>query len=185
MMTFYLPFIALLLLVQLSLGIEDGEKEGDGVNPHAKLYSQHMREKFEQSFHDKCTKYPFVQQWVNKLENPGDKYYTFIFQESHLKSGGLGDRIGGLLTAMGTALRTNRTLLITSENQFHELFRPYHPTDIKNSKEEAKYTWEHKKWKKWTNWDPVIAGNDATELDLWYVFLSIFLPSSLSYHRIT
>ncbi len=162
-------FLALLMLLCCSAG-SDGEKYQQGEeSEHITAYSRHIRKKFEQSFHDKCTKYPFVDKWVQSLEGGMNRnYYTFMFQENGLKNGGLGDRLGGLLTAVGTALRTNRTLLIESDNDFHELFRPYHPEDIKLSSNGSKYSWRKKDWKKWTNVSRKYSGNDEWELDLWY-----------------
>ena len=110
----------------------------------------------------------WVKKWVQKLEDPGDKYYTFVFQDDHWRNGGLGDRIGGLLTAVATSLRTDRQLLVTSSNKFHELFRPYHPTDVLKPTNESKYTWNRKKWKEWTKWEPGWSENDEFELDLYY-----------------
>ena len=40
-------------------------------------------------------------------------------------NGGLGDRLGGLITAMAFALRTNRIFLIHGDKSFEESFRPY------------------------------------------------------------
>ena len=49
--------------------------------------------------HDKCSKYHFVDKWVQSLEGGMYRnYYIFMFQENGLKNGGLGDRLGGLLT---------------------------------------------------------------------------------------
>jgi len=89
-------------------------------------YTQAIRERFEESFHSKCSKYPFLKQWEHKLEHTDDRFVTFMYHEPGLRNGGLGDRIAGLLNAVGIALRTNRTLLIESHNDFHELFQPYH-----------------------------------------------------------
>jgi len=89
-------------------------------------YTQALRERFEASFHSKCNKYPFLKQWEHKLEHTDERFMTFMYHEPGLRNGGLGDRIAGLLNAVGIALRTNRTLLIESSNDFHELFQPYH-----------------------------------------------------------
>ena len=162
-------FLAFLALLCCNARIEGEESQHYESVEHAKAYSLRLREKFEQSFHDKCAKYHFVDKWVQSLEEGMYRnYYTFMFQENGLKNGGLGDRLGGLLTAIGTALRTNRTLLIESNNGFHELFRPYHPEDIKLSSNNSKYSWNKKEWKKWTNVNPKFSGNDDWELDLWY-----------------
>ena len=50
----------------------------------------------------------------------------------------------------------------------YELFRPYHPEDIKLSSNNSKYSWNKKEWKKWTNVNPKFSGNDDWELDRWY-----------------
>ena len=126
-----LALLLLLMAIKVIIAIDDGDKEDQSVNARVKSYGAHMRERFEKSFEDKCLKYPFVHQWIHRLENPGGRYYTFVFQDDHWNNGGLGDRIGGLLTAIATSLRTNRQLLVTSSNRFDELFRPYHPEDIK------------------------------------------------------
>lgn len=157
-----------LTMIMDTRAVEDGAKEGESVNPRVKSYGAHMRERFEKSFEDKCLKYPFVQRWINKLENPGGRYYTFVFQDDHWNNGGLGDRIGGLLNAISTSLRTNRQLFVTSSNRFHELFRPYHPTDIRKPTNESKYSWDRKTWKKWTDWEEGWSENDEFELDLYW-----------------
>lgn len=163
-----LMLVMIAVHMDVAMAVEDGEKEGDNVHPSVKSYGAHMKDRFERTFHEKCSKYPFVQKWVRKLENPGKKYYTFVFQDDHWKNGGLGDRIGGLLTAIATSLRTDRQLLVTSSNRFHDLFRPYHPTDIVKPMNESKYTWHHKKWKQWTEWEAGWSENDEFELDLYY-----------------
>ena len=89
-------------------------------------YTRALRERFEASFHSKCHKYPFIKQWENKLEHTDERFITFMYHEPGLRNGGLGDRIAGLLNAIGIALRTNRTLLIESSNDFYALFQPYH-----------------------------------------------------------
>ena len=42
-------------------------------------FMDEIRTNFEQSFHNRCDKYPFVDQWVKKLEvtsNRIDKFWT-------------------------------------------------------------------------------------------------------------
>lgn len=70
----------------------------------------------------------------------------FVMQEHGLRNGGLGDRLAGLVTF---SVRFNRTLIIRSENNFHTLFRPYHPTDILETK--PKYTWGN--WMTWSGYN--------------------------------
>jgi hypothetical protein len=104
-------------------------------------YTQSLRTRFETAFQEKCTKYPFVKQWERSLENTTDRYVTFMYHEPGLKNGGFGDRIAGLLNAMAIALRSNRTLLIESQNGFHNLFQPYH-SNLLNNGTPQKYTWK-------------------------------------------
>ena len=75
--------------------------------------------------YQKCNKYPFVQNYITRIRNkiPGatDRYAIFVLHEkSYL--GGLGDRLGGLISAFAFALRTNRTFLIEADSSFQESF---------------------------------------------------------------
>jgi hypothetical protein len=92
-----------------------------------------LKPAFEKSFHDRCTteKYPFVQKFVDKLENPGDRFVHFVLHEHGFHNGGFGDRLAGLLTATAMALRFDRQLLIQSNNGFDELFEPYRPPGMR------------------------------------------------------
>ncbi len=114
----------------------------------ASYTKQHMRAKFEEDFHNRCDKHPFVQQFYNRLENPNDRFIVFTYHEKGLRNGGIGDRFGGLTTAVALSLRFNRTLLIKASNGFHQSFRPYHPTDVHS--ESPKYLWQN--WANWTNY---------------------------------
>ena len=84
---------------------------------------------FLKSFTDRCTveKYPFIQRFYERQNNPGDRYVHFVFHEHRFRNGGFGDRLAGLITAAAIALRFDRQLLIESRSGFEELFRPYHP----------------------------------------------------------
>eukprot|EP00428_Durinskia_dybowskii_P067971 CAMPEP_0170370138 /NCGR_PEP_ID=MMETSP0117_2-20130122/8355_1 /TAXON_ID=400756 /ORGANISM="Durinskia baltica, Strain CSIRO CS-38" /LENGTH=524 /DNA_ID=CAMNT_0010624901 /DNA_START=49 /DNA_END=1623 /DNA_ORIENTATION=+ len=124
---------------------------------------QSQKNAFEQTFHDRCDKYPFVSQYINKLEKSDERYFVFVYQENGLRNGGLGDKIGGLVSAVAMALRFNRTLILRSNNDMHEVFRPYHPTDIHS--ETPKYSWTN--ITSWSNFNPEYANNDATEYDLY------------------
>ncbi len=127
-------------------------------------YKDHLKNSFEKTFHKKCDKYPFVQRYVNKLEHPDDTYLTFVYQEPGLRNGGLGDRLGGLITAVAIANRFNRTLLIkATTNEMYKVFRPYHPTDIHAAV--PKYTWNN--WTSWNHYNSKYEGNDATEMDIY------------------
>eukprot|EP01040_Poterioochromonas_malhamensis_P019164 gene19163-22574_t len=105
------------------------------------LVASTVAQKFEDSFHEKCDKYPFVQQYNKLLTNPTGRYITFVMQQPNLRNGGLGDRIAGLSTAVMLSLRFNRTLIIRSGNFLHLYFRPFHPTDI--HAQPPQYTWEN------------------------------------------
>jgi hypothetical protein len=124
---------------------------------------QYHKNSFEKTFHDRCDKYPFVGQYINKLEHSDERYFVFVYQENGLKNGGLGDKLGGLVSAAAMALRFNRTLILRSNNDMHEVFRPYHPTDIHNPT--PKYSWTN--ITSWSNFDPRYSNSDATEYDLY------------------
>lgn len=124
---------------------------------------QYYKEEFERNFHERCDKYPFVEQYVNKLVNSDERYFVFVYQEHGLKNGGLGDKLGGLISAVAMALRFNRTLILRSSNDMHEVFRPYHPTDIHSPT--PTYSWTN--ITTWSHYDWKYANNDATEYDLY------------------
>lgn len=124
---------------------------------------KYHKEQFEKTFHDRCDKYPFVDHYVRKVEFSDERYLTFVYQESGLKNGGLGDKIGGLVSAVAMAIRFNRTLLVRSQNDMHEVFRPYHPTDIHS--DNPKYSWTN--ITQWSHYDWKYANRDETEYDLY------------------
>lgn len=126
-------------------------------------FTTYLQEEFEHTFHARCQKYPFVQLFVDRLENPSDKFIMFVYQEPGLKNGGLGDRLAGLVSAMAIALRMNRTLLIRYSNGLDRLFRPYHPEDLYN--DVALYSWEN--YTLHTSYKASYADNDNTEYDMW------------------
>ena len=147
----------LLVVFVLGLALSRGER---GLK-----FANRQRLRFESRFNKTCMKYPFVNKWINQLENTGDKYVVFVYHEEGLRNGGLGDRIGGLISAMTISLRLNRTLLIQSANDFGTLFRPYHPTDIALPGPQQRYTWSN--WTNWSRYNVSYSNNDNTELDLW------------------
>jgi hypothetical protein len=127
-------------------------------------YTSMIQQQFIKQFQDTCSKYPFVNRFISKLEDPGDRYLMFVFDEQGLNNGGLGDRFAGLLSAVSMALRFNRTLLIRDSRGFSKYFRPYHPEDIHNNT--PKYLWDD--YLQWSNYDVKLANHDATEYDLYY-----------------
>lgn len=90
-----------------------------------------IREKFDKKFHQKCGKYPFVEQYKRYLSNLSQvpkqdlKYIIFTFHEGKASLGGLGDRLAGLITTIAYAIRYNRVLLIAADNSFEEYFQSY------------------------------------------------------------
>jgi hypothetical protein len=107
-----------------------------------KIYT--TKEKFENNFNKKCSKYPFIKQYLANLEAPSNRYIVFFMYKEGVSNGGLGDRMSGLVSAMSFALRTNRTLLISGDAAFTEAFQPYHPNN-----DDGKRSWINWGWAGW------------------------------------
>lgn len=106
---------------------------------HGKTYFEQLKNRFEASFQDRCHNYPFVNQYLKRLADPGDRFVVFVWQEAGLQTGGLGDRLAGLITAATMALRFNRTLLIESNTgSFGTMFQPY---QINHAEPQYTYDW--------------------------------------------
>ena len=104
-------------------------------------YSQSgPRSRFESNFNKVCSKYPFVAQYLANLENPSQRFFVYVFDEAGVDNGGLGDRLGGLVTAVAYALRTGRTLLISADKSVEEAFEPYHPNN------NGRFRWGNNSW---------------------------------------
>lgn len=135
-------------------------------------YTENFQARFEKSFKDSCLKYDFISEYWSNLEKPSNKYVVVVMSEHGINHGGLGDRLGGLVTAVMIAIRFKRTLLIESVDGFTSLFRPYrnpanHEADFYiNGNPENKYTYLN--WTSWTSYDYKLSNNDATEYDQWY-----------------
>eukprot|EP01038_Epipyxis_sp_PR26KG_P014109 gene14109-18930_t len=123
----------------------------------------HLETHFHEEFEKQCMKYPFVENYYKKLENPGENYVVMVFQENRYSPGGLGDRLAGVVNAFAVASRLNRTLLIKHQSNLGELFRPYHPSYY--DKQYSPYNYSD--WS-WTNYDYSLENNDNTEYDLWF-----------------
>jgi hypothetical protein len=97
------------------------------------------RKRFEEKL-EVCKRYPFYNTYLNSITKPSGRYIIYVFHDQALGSqGGLGDRLGGMVSAMAYAMRTNRTLLIHADKSFEDAFQPYHPNkDTQLS---------------WSNWD--------------------------------
>ena len=110
------------------------------------------RQRFENRFNQTCRKYPFVNDFVRNLENPSRRYVIFVYHETGQgNTGGLGDRLGGMVSAIAFALRTNRTLLISADKAFEDAFQPYQMNN-----HVGKYKWGN--WD-WAGWDRSFSGN--------------------------
>ncbi|CAM6001888.1 unnamed protein product [Sphagnum balticum] len=111
-----------------------------------------MKEKFENRFLKSCSKYPFYHQHINTLENPRIDYVNYVFDDGG-NGGGLGDRLGGIITAYAFALRTNRSFYITSlDKSFYESFRPYYSqSTLSIDQNEYEYTWKNLSWLHYTD----------------------------------
>lgn len=146
---------------------------------------QQLRETFERDFHSSCDSYQFVQRYISNIENPSNRHIVFVYHENGLKNGGLGDRLGGIVTAAANAIRFNRTLLIQSANGFENLFRPYYnapsssstlspsltPTSPVFSRQglesQLKKNYSYDYWTSWSGYNHSYQDRDETEYDLW------------------
>ena len=118
----------------------------------ASSYSlHHMKNKFLSDYNSKCSKYPFTRKFYELLEKSidsngakfltaegvtygGGQYNISISIIYMVISGGFGDRLAGLTSAIAYSLMFNRKLYIKSFFPgFEEYFRPYHPNHA--------YTW--------------------------------------------
>jgi hypothetical protein len=92
-----------------------------------------VRDNFDKSFTQSCQKYKFVEQYWNQLEHPTGRVVEFIYSSKVSKEGdfgGVGDRLGGLITATAIALRFGRTLVIRADDDFYDYFRPYRDPSV-------------------------------------------------------
>lgn len=91
-----------------------------------------VRDRFETRFIKTCSKYDFVDRFVKLLEQPSDTYTIFVYSEQGANNnGGLGDRLGGVITALAYSLRTGRNFLLASDRGFERSFRRYHPSHLR------------------------------------------------------
>lgn len=92
--------------------------------------ASNKRQKFEENFQHRCSKYPFVDKFHNMLRRPYSDFLIFVYHEpGQGGNGGLGDRLAGIITALAFALRSNRTFLIVGDESFEKAFAPYFKTD--------------------------------------------------------
>ena len=109
-----------------------------------------IKQKFENSTRQKCSKYPFFETFESMIRNPSGDYLIFVYHEHGSGgNGGLGDRLAGMITALAFALRTRRTFLIVGDDSFEKSFRPYFNPSNKTSKDSSLNP-------SWANWYPSI-----------------------------
>lgn len=71
-------------------------------------YNDEKKKKFKTSFDNHCNKYPFVSKWKNMIESRSskeDKFFIFVYQEDGSKTGGMGDRFAGIVSAVALSIR--------------------------------------------------------------------------------
>jgi hypothetical protein len=127
-----------------------------------------LKPKFHQEFVDSCSKYPFYHNYLNNLKHPPGRFVVFVFEEKNLKTGGMGDRMAGLLTAAGMAIRFNRTLIVRSQDGLGKLFRPYIPAEDEASLVGLVKYGNGSHDLDWARYNKSYANNDQTELDLYF-----------------
>ena len=92
------------------------------------------KERFENVFFKKCPKYEFYNRYISQFKDRGERdreqdYIIFVFHDPSSSTGGLGDRLAGLLTSFAFSVRTGRRLLVQGDEAMETLFRPFHPSD--------------------------------------------------------
>lgn len=117
-------------------------------------YTQHLREKFDHKFGKSCRKYEFIDRYLKLWKDDNVReYVAFVFHEHGQNSGaggGLGDRLGGILTALAFAIRTNRKFILHSDDpELAQLFRPISLSAKNNLTEANEPTWSDWKWMHW------------------------------------
>jgi hypothetical protein len=125
-----------------------------------------LKPQFHKNFVKSCKKYPFTKQFSHRLKNPNGKVVVFVFQEQGQMNGGFGDRIAGLITAVGLALRYDRTLIIRAHNDFSKLFLPY--TSDAEHERDGRYQYNLSTIDQWAKYHSKYENNNETELDLWH-----------------
>lgn len=112
-------------------------------------YHNILEERFSLDFLDKCYfKYAWVRDYLHRFRNEkhfsGNRTYAiFIYDDSYIRArkGGLGDRLGGMITTFIWALRKKRTFLIEADkNGLPTLLQPLRFGDISNLLQQASIT---------------------------------------------
>lgn len=113
-----------------------------------KTYKTIVKSKFEEKFRRVCSRYKFYDRYKEILLHPRQDYMIFVYQEARQKSGGIGDRLAGMITAIAYAIRSNRNFLIAGDDTVERYFKPY---DF-NIPELIKRNLSYSRWE-WANWE--------------------------------
>ena len=111
------------------------------------IYRNILEKRFSADFLEKCYfKHAWVRDYLGKFRKEkhffsGNRTYAiFIYDDNFIRArkGGLGDRLGGIITTFIWALRKNRTLLIESDkNGLPTLLQPLRLGDLSDLLEQA------------------------------------------------
>ena len=134
---------------------------------NAQVTIEYLKDMFTRDFHRTCDKYSIVEQYINILRKPPNRYIVFVYSEEGLKNGGIGDRFGGLITATAIALRFNRTLLVESNDGMDMLFQPYFPANLRSVNNHSVFSYRKSDWTAMYNYNHSLSNNDNTEYDLY------------------
>jgi hypothetical protein len=123
---------------------------------------------FNFKFNTTCGKYPFVQKYFHSLDVPHKDVLIYSFYESkYKKSGGLGDRLAGMVSAIAFALRSDRTFLIQGDSTFSAAFKPFGRT---------------RSWSDWKtlDWQQVSKSKNTTVL-LFMLYYTTYEPMNINH----
>lgn len=112
-------------------------------------YQNTLEDRFSVDFLEKCYfKHSWVRNylqkfWTEKHFSGNRSYAIFIYDDSYIRArkGGLGDRLGGMITTFIWALRKNRNFLIEADkNGLPTLLKPLQFGDISKLLQQASIT---------------------------------------------
>jgi hypothetical protein len=131
-------------------------------------YERLVRDHFEKTFHNTCRRFKFIQDYWKMLESPPGQVVEFEFNVKGAKEGdlgGVGDRLGGLISAVAIALRFQRLVVIDADEAFNQYFRPLrNPSIVKAFPRAEVFSYENSSaWAKYTpSNDPRLVNNDMS-----------------------
>eukprot|EP01041_Mallomonas_annulata_P008480 gene8480-17478_t len=101
---------------------------GTIVTCYCANFSSWAKPKFKDNFHMICDKYDWISLMNNSVSKESDRYIIFYFNPPDMETGGLGDRLAGMISAYVFALRTKRKFILEVDKHdtgLSELFEPY------------------------------------------------------------